>query len=206
MRRQTFRMRLCAVASATAIMGNTLAPVAFADSSSDDAGTRTATPIKHVIIIVGENRTFDHLFGTYRPHGGQTVDNILSRGIVDQFGAPGPNFAQAVQRSASVTTTFEISPSGTPYPTLPPPNTGGTPQTASDASPPPFATLAAAQKYDYGVEPTDAKLLTTGASGLPKHTIDTRINNVDHLPSGPFQLPIAAGRWRSACRPCSVVG
>lgn len=25
------------------------------------------TPIKHVIIIVGENHTFDNLYGTYRP-------------------------------------------------------------------------------------------------------------------------------------------
>ena len=28
---------------------------------------RTASPIKHVIIIVGENRSFDHLFATYVP-------------------------------------------------------------------------------------------------------------------------------------------
>ena len=28
---------------------------------------KTATPIKHVIIIVGENRSFDHLFATYVP-------------------------------------------------------------------------------------------------------------------------------------------
>jgi phospholipase C len=27
----------------------------------------TQTPIKHVIVIVGENRTFDHVFGTYKP-------------------------------------------------------------------------------------------------------------------------------------------
>jgi phospholipase C len=27
----------------------------------------TATPIKHVIIIVGENRSFDHLFAAYVP-------------------------------------------------------------------------------------------------------------------------------------------
>ncbi len=27
----------------------------------------TASPIKHVIIIVGENRSFDHLFATYVP-------------------------------------------------------------------------------------------------------------------------------------------
>jgi len=25
----------------------------------------TLTPIKHVIIIIGENRTFDHIFATY---------------------------------------------------------------------------------------------------------------------------------------------
>ena len=25
----------------------------------------TRTPIKHVIIIIGENRTFDHVFGTF---------------------------------------------------------------------------------------------------------------------------------------------
>ena len=31
-------------------------------------------------------------------------------------------------------------------------------------------------------------LLTSGASGLPKHVIDTRILNVNNLPSGPFQL------------------
>ena len=27
----------------------------------------TASPIKHVIIIVGENRSFDHIFVTYVP-------------------------------------------------------------------------------------------------------------------------------------------
>ena len=37
------------------------------------------TPIKHVIIVVGENRTFDHLFGLYKPKAGQTVSNILSQ-------------------------------------------------------------------------------------------------------------------------------
>ena len=28
---------------------------------------KTATPIKHVIVLIGENRTFDHLFATYTP-------------------------------------------------------------------------------------------------------------------------------------------
>jgi|GraSoiStandDraft_30_1057271.scaffolds.fasta_scaffold2097675_1 phospholipase C len=26
----------------------------------------TATPIQHVIVIIGENRTFDHVFATHR--------------------------------------------------------------------------------------------------------------------------------------------
>ena len=29
------------------------------------------TPIQHVIVIVGENHTFDNVFGAYRPRGGR---------------------------------------------------------------------------------------------------------------------------------------
>ena len=36
---------------------------------------------------------------------------------------------------------------------------------------------------------------TTGASGLPYQTIDTRIFNVRHLPSGPFQLSPGVTLW-----------
>ena len=44
---------------------------------------KTATPIKHVIVIIGENRTFDHVFATYDPHTkGQTVANLLYKGII----------------------------------------------------------------------------------------------------------------------------
>jgi len=42
----------------------------------------TTTPIKHVIVIIGENRTFDHVFATYQPKRGQSVWNLLSEGIV----------------------------------------------------------------------------------------------------------------------------
>ncbi|MFL5288540.1 MAG: alkaline phosphatase family protein [Rhodopila sp.] len=52
----------------------------------------TKTPIKHVIVIYGENRSFDHLFGTYRLPSGDSVMNILSEGIVNADGTPGPNF------------------------------------------------------------------------------------------------------------------
>ncbi len=47
-----------------------------------DRSNATKTPIKHVILIIGENRTFDHVFATYTPPAGQTVSNLLSKGIV----------------------------------------------------------------------------------------------------------------------------
>src|SRR5215468_10514897 len=48
----------------------------------------TVTPIKHVIVIVGENRSFDHLFATYVPKPGETVNNLLSEEIVKADGTP----------------------------------------------------------------------------------------------------------------------
>src|SRR5215467_10880742 len=57
----------------------------------------TVTPIKHVIVIVGENRSFDHLFATYVAKPGNTVNNLLSEGIINADGSPGPHFSQATQ-------------------------------------------------------------------------------------------------------------
>ncbi len=42
-------------------------------SRNADGGAGTATPIKHLIVIIGENRTFDHVFGVYKPRPGQSV-------------------------------------------------------------------------------------------------------------------------------------
>src|ERR1700722_12733936 len=42
----------------------------------------THTPIKHLIIIIGENWSFDSVFATYQPKAGETVLNLLSQGIV----------------------------------------------------------------------------------------------------------------------------
>lgn len=51
------------------------------DSAVDKIST--ATPIKHVIIIVGENRSFDHLYATYEPKNrDERMLNLLSAGIV----------------------------------------------------------------------------------------------------------------------------
>ncbi|EIM96415.1 MULTISPECIES: alkaline phosphatase family protein [Paraburkholderia] len=157
------------------------------------AGVKTASPIKHVIVVVGENRTFDHVFGAYTPRQGQTVANLLSKGIITADGSPGPNFALATQYTASATDPkrFEMAPGGKqPYTVLPAPNTGGTASAPSDTSPPPFATLAAAQATEGAmIEPWDVVHLTTGASGLPTHSVDTRFGpNTYNLPNGPYQI------------------
>ena len=45
------------------------------------------TPIQHVIVIFGENRSADHVFGTLVPRAGQSAQNVLSEGIVQAHGA-----------------------------------------------------------------------------------------------------------------------
>jgi phospholipase C len=73
------------------------------------------TPIKHVIVIIGENRTFDHIYATYKPKEGETISNLLSKGIVKANGKPGPNYSLSAQFSAvdgtsAGTSTYAISP------------------------------------------------------------------------------------------------
>jgi len=43
----------------------------------------TVTPIKQVIVIVGENRSFDHRFATYLAKPAENVNNLLSEGIIN---------------------------------------------------------------------------------------------------------------------------
>ena len=80
------------------------------------------TPIENLIVIVGENQTFDGLFATYVPKPGATVRNLLSEGIIDGDGNPGPRFALAAQRKATPQAAFMLDPPrGETYATLPPP-------------------------------------------------------------------------------------
>src|SRR5258708_1427760 len=188
-------LRNCLFGSAVALtMASVIYPsIAESQSQAVDASARTASPIKHVIVIVGENRTFDHVFGAYKPRQGQTVSNLLSKGIITEDGKPGPNFALAAQYKANATNPgrFEMSPgSRQPYTVLPAPNTGSTNSAASDTNPPPFATLAAAQATEGAVlEPQDVAQLTTGATGLPQQVADTRFGaNTYNLPNGPYQI------------------
>jgi phospholipase C len=183
------KTRLLACASLAAMASLAWGPRASAAPPLGPNDNNTKTPIKHVIVIYGENRSFDHLFATYVSPGGDKVQNLLSEGIINADGSPGPNFKQALQYQASATSKYSVAPmkSG-PYATLPPPNTGSAPESASDESPPPFATIAAAAAVDYGLLPGDLRLLTTGATGLPADSVDTRIKNTNNLPPGPFQL------------------
>src|SRR5690348_14926501 len=71
-------------------------PMSFGQNPPAQSSAATATPIKHVIIIVGENRSFDHVYATYVPvNKSEKVNNRLSEGIINADGTPGPNFAQA---------------------------------------------------------------------------------------------------------------
>src|SRR3974390_191645 len=98
---QTVRVMLALVALTQSFFGP-LVQSARADDD-DHHGKRTKTPIKHVIVIVGENRTFDHIFATYEPKHGESVRNLLSDGIIKKDGTPGPNFSKAQQYSADIT-------------------------------------------------------------------------------------------------------
>src|SRR5689334_20600092 len=60
----------------------------------------TTTPIKHVVVIIGENHSFDNIFSTYQPPGHQKIWNLLSEGIITKNGNPGPSLA--VDQSSGV--------------------------------------------------------------------------------------------------------
>jgi phospholipase C len=85
----------------------------------------THTPIKHVIIIIGENWSFDSIFATYQSKSGDSVMNLLSQGIVKADGAPGASYSKAKQSSATDTSVYELAPPTTPYATLPAVHAGG---------------------------------------------------------------------------------
>jgi acid phosphatase len=108
-----------------------------AEALAADATRATATPIEHLIVVVGENISFDALFATYEAPPGESVANLLSRGIVDRDGRPGPRFADALQREASVRDRYEVTPATTgALRMLPQPGTTyarGLPRSALDA-------------------------------------------------------------------------
>src|SRR5262249_14347235 len=149
---------------------------------------KTASPIKHVIVLIGENRTFDNVFATYVPKKGQHVSNLLSKGIIGASGFPGPNHAVAEQFKIStinpvsyfIDTDTLTNPGKTPYATnLPTPEVGFAPPrvvTRAQFLKDPADTVAPFDAHTFSqtelhtispvIEPEDLNLLATGATGL----------------------------------------
>jgi phospholipase C len=179
------RQHLAVGVSLLALIANLEAPVPAAAQGNP----KTETPIKHVIVIIGENRSFDHVFATYKPKNGESVSNLLSKGIVKEDGTPGPNYSLSAQYSAvdSPTVgagTYAISPpEKTLYGSIPPVVAGG-------PTNPYVPTLALAKLIEPGqLFPTYYKDLTIGGTGLEAYSVpDTRIPDVLDLPEGAFQL------------------
>jgi phospholipase C len=185
-------MRTAIGVSVTAL--SALGYVAAGHGAGGDNSAVTETPIKHVIILIGENRGLDHTFGVYKPKGkGQTISNILSKGIVNEDGSPGPNVALAQQFSVAPQPLYYIGAPNiakTLYNSttnlMPQPNTNGAPEFQSTSTPP-FPTIAEAA-LEPDIEPANDVLLTTGATGLPLGVLDTRVPGAGTLPNGPFAL------------------
>ena len=148
----------------------------------------TATPIKHVIVIIGENRSFDHVFATYvPPNPREYVYNLLSEGIVNADGTPGPNFSKAAQKAATdkAPDEFTLSPATSAFPNyvLPAPLVGGPKDSYI-----PNDSLKLAEESESALTPEGYKWLVSGGTGQTSHTPDMRITGVNKLPAGPFQL------------------
>ncbi len=165
------------------------------DSDRGKHGNETETPIKHVIVLIGENRTFDHVFATYVPKSKDSVSNLLSKKIIKADGSPGPNFSKAAQFQAKVPfrTKFFVSLNNNekePYQILPQPTLNFAPVKTIFPPGTPQALLAAVEP---SLELGDLNLLTTGAAiGFTQTFVlpdpDTRVTNFNALPNGPFQL------------------
>jgi phospholipase C len=158
----------------------------------------TESPIKHVIILIGENRGTDHTFGVYKPKGHrQTISNLLSKGIVNEDGSPGPNFALAQQFMVKPQPLYYI---GAPHRAkmvygdrgqMPQPNTAGAPPAQGFTGapfPPAFIAQVAVVDPSPDFNPTAVPILSTGATHLPGNSLDTRIPGAGLLPNGPFVL------------------
>jgi phospholipase C len=181
---QSVRTALVLLMAFQMAVGPTWAAQASSQPSRDG---ETQTPIKHVIVIVGENRSFDHVFATYKPRGNQYVWNLLEERIINADGTPGPNFSMAEQKAATdqAPDAFLLNPSKTSFSNnvLPAPLVGGPKDSYVQGD-----SLTLAEQSENGLPEDIYPALISGGTGLTSHTPDTRITDVNALPPGPFQL------------------
>jgi phospholipase C len=207
---RSLRVALASIALFQFTLGASLAGAAPPPRPNSQPGSnandnRTVSPIKHVIVIIGENRSYDHVFATYVPQHGQFTWNLLFEGIVKSDGTPGPNFLKVTQTAASdaAPDAFLLSPDKVPFennvlpaPLVGGPSIAGTPTVSYVPNPCPAGTaetacaqsLADATASENGLLPSDIPLLLTGGSTATHKTPDMRITNVSDLPPGPFQI------------------
>jgi len=57
------------VAGAVVAVTATMTAAAAGTTSHPSRPPHTTTPIKHVVVIIGENHSFDNVFATYQPPG-----------------------------------------------------------------------------------------------------------------------------------------
>jgi phospholipase C len=205
---QSWRLTLGATVVALAVAGPW--PGGRADDGRDRGNHGgTQTPIKHVIVLIGENHSFDNVFATYRPKHGRIVSNLLAKGIIHADGSPGPDAAEAAQFMVTppLPPNYFISTSiKTPYsPYLPTPELGGAPShpinltellmelqiNPAGVQPPFDNTISDAQlaAIEPALETSDLFLLRTGATGAAGTSgPDTRVTNYNRLPNTVFQL------------------
>jgi phospholipase C len=218
-RSKTFRHRLLSCVALGAMAINVLAPIATAEAqalSAQSNDRRTRTPIKHLIVVVGENRGFDNVFATYVPNDPtQSVWNLLSQGIIDINGNAGPNVAMALQQQATDTGTFQLAPPITSaFPTLPQPSTTLSAIPYSPCLLSQLATLAGKNPSGYSFcndpglppAPTPDPLLTKGGTGQPFFDPSNNVFPVpdcrypSNLPNAPYSL-VGASVTPSGCTP-----
>jgi phospholipase C len=131
------------------------------------------------------------------------VWNLLSQGIIDKTGAPGPNAAKALQRQATNQHAYEIAPSiSVPFPALPQPSTT---LNALPASPCAMSTLltlfgknpsGVSFCNDIGLLPADQPLLSAGGTGQTLYFPESPVNLYPEpdcrypssLPNAPYSL------------------
>ncbi len=178
MRRKRFQGPLNIIVAACFLFGQALPVLAAPRIRKPLRRPPTRSRIKHLIVVIGENRSFDNLFATYLPPDPtQHVRNLLSEGIVDETGFPpgslaGNPPAMPSQNQATDTSVYELSPTQTgPYANLPQPSTGlnGLPLSACALSSLLFAIGLEGPPTctDIGLAPADQQLLMLGGTHQP---------------------------------------
>lgn len=108
-------MQKLAAASLAALLvaGQLACPVT---SFAQEDGARTATPIKHIVVIFGENISFDHYFGTYpyavntkgEPRFNAAADTPSVNGYTAALLYNNPNFLNATGNAAGAMNPFRL--------------------------------------------------------------------------------------------------